>query len=98
MAAHVEAWEPPTANHIEMKSFMLEQLRISRHDMKWLERYEHTERQTPSEWHRSKIEEATHSIGYHAGEHEKEIERCEGRTTWVKQLRDSLALSRSEHS
>ena len=31
MMEKVQAWTPPTANHVEMKAFMLEQLRISLH-------------------------------------------------------------------
>lgn len=95
MEAKVEAWEPPTSNHVEMKKFMLKQLRMSRHDINWIENYQKSECLSPREWLQKNIEKAYKAIGYFAGEHEQEIERAKNRTLWVKQLRDSLSMSRS---
>lgn len=89
-------WMPPTANHVGMKDFMLEQIRISRHEVGSLDRFDPIERLSPSDWHQKQIEIAHRDIGYHAGEHVKEVERAASRTMWVKQLRESLTAARAD--
>lgn len=87
MLAKVRTWQPPTADHIEMKKFMIEQLMIS----------------LPGDyapaipalldgaaWRQQQIDELAKSIARYEQEVAKEIERTNGRTEWVKQLRASL--------
>lgn len=95
MQAHVLAWEPPSANHTEMKSFMLDQIRMSRNSIDTLDKYDPIEKLSPKDWYNKQIESAHRDIGYNAAEYAKEVERAEGRTLWVKQLRDSLAIPAS---
>lgn len=89
MLIKVEAWMPPTAGHVEMKKFMIEQLTISKRGS-----YRPTPplKMEPTDWHRDQIERAMKGIEYHAGEHAKEIERAKGRTEWLQQLRSSLVV------
>jgi hypothetical protein len=91
MAEHVRNWTPPSANHSEMKNFMLEQLRISKHDLSYFDKSP-IKKLTPKEWLVEQIEEAHKDIGYHSAEYEKEVERTKGRNLWIKQLRASLKV------
>ena len=90
MAARVRDWVPPSANHSEMKSFMLDQIRISKHDIDSIDRYSPIKKLTPKEWYDDQLKNVQKDIGYHAAAHEKEVERTKGRTLWIKQLRESL--------
>lgn len=87
MLAAVEFWTPPTADHVEMKRFMVEQLTISIEQP-----YERDpiERLSGTQWLAGKIAAAKHDIEYHKAENAKEIERAQGRTEWLRQLRASL--------
>lgn len=90
MEKQVKAWQPPSANHVEMKSFMLEQIRISKLDMTYHDRYGLVGKLEPQEWLCEQLEKIQKDIGYYAAEHEKELERTKGRNLWIKQLRESL--------
>ncbi len=87
MLAKVRAWHPPTPDHIEMKKFMIDQLTIS----------------MPGDyvpaipilldgatWRQQEINRLADSIVYSQKEVAKEIERSNGRTNWIKALRESL--------
>lgn len=87
MLAKVDRWEPPTASHVEMKKFMIDQLATS---LRGSYRPIPPAKLEPTEWHRSEIEKAMKDIGYHAEAQAQEIERAAGRTEWIKQLRASL--------
>lgn len=89
MLAKVAAWTPPTAGHVEMKAFMIDQLTISKRGSY---RPMPPLKMEPADWHRDQIEKAMKDIEYHAGEHAKEVERAKGRTEWLQQLRSSLVL------
>ena len=88
MLEKVNAWKPPTAEHVEMKNFMIEQIRISKRGDY---RSKPPEKLGGRDWMREKIEKLHHDIGYHAAEHAKEVARAAGRTEWIKALRASLA-------
>jgi hypothetical protein len=86
MESKVDAWVPPTPEHVEMKKFMQEQLRISVSDYV----RPAPERLAGPSWLVEQIKRATHDIKYHTKEREAEIERASRRTEWLKQLRQSL--------
>lgn len=86
----VLAWQPPSANHAEMKTFMLYQIRISYHDIDFHETYGLVKKRTPTDWLNEQLEKVQKDIGYHAAEYEKEIERTNSKNLWIKQLRESL--------
>lgn len=87
MAAKVEAWEPPTPDHAGLKSFMLEQIGISKNGDY---RSPEPERLTGPAWLEREIKSAVDRISSARVSNEEEIERARGRTEWVKQLRKSL--------
>jgi hypothetical protein len=87
MLTEVEKWTPPTAEHVEMKTFMVEQLTISRHGDY---RASRPKKLTGKEWLEDAIRQAMRDVEYHTAEQAKEEERAKGRTAWVKALRQSL--------
>jgi hypothetical protein len=90
MLAKVEAWEPPSSEHVEMKSFMAKQLRDS---IDWdCKVYGDDPKPiTGADWRAFQLTEARRTIKYNEAERAKEIERVEGRSRWVRQLRASLS-------
>ena len=89
MLAKVEAWEPPTADHTQLKSFMVEQLHTTI-DADGSSRAEEPEDLSPDEWKANAIADAEWSLSYHTEERRKEIERAATRNTWLSDLRRSL--------
>lgn len=90
MAALVRAWEPPTKDHVGLKSFMLRQLLESvEFDCAEYPRPQ-VVRLSGRQWRELKIERAEKDIAYHAKEHEAEVRRATERTEWVRALRASL--------
>ncbi len=91
MLAKVEDWTPPTPDHRGMKSFMLDQLRETiRFDCSDAY-YTPPTLFSGEEWIASERASAERDVKYHADEHAAEVARCETRTKWVRDLRDSLA-------
>lgn len=88
MLAKVEAWEGAPEG---LKEFMLQQLRESvRFD--GVDPY-----QAPlppadgATWRTDKLAKVAKDIAYHSEQHDKEVERTEGRNAWIAQLRASLS-------
>ena len=91
MAEKVKAWQPPTSDHAELKNFMLDQIRISRDSGDyWLELLTKDKAADPMEVYNAALKAAQEAIPYHTKEHQKEVERMNARTEWVRQLRKSL--------
>lgn len=90
MLAQVEAWEPPTAEHVSFKDYMRDQLKQSI-DFDTSSYSFDSQRLTAQEWVEEKRRSAERDVEYHTGERAKEIERAQGRTAWVQALRASLA-------
>ena len=90
MLAKVRAWEPPTPEHAEMKSFMIEQLRISLPGDYVPSIPELLDGRT---WRQNMIDQLSKNVVRNREERQKEIDRAKGRTEWVKALRASLAAS-----
>lgn len=90
MIANVYLWEPPTPDHLELKTFMLSQLSNSvNFDCKSYEKPA-IEKLSGSEWRSRKMERIVHNIEYHTKESKKEIERVNGRNQWIQDLRGSV--------
>lgn len=96
MLAKVTAWTPPTPDHVEMKSFMLDQLKESikfdcsgDYDVK-------PEPVSIYEWRIAEINRLTKDIAYHEKAQAEEVARTEGRNLWLRALRDSLKGSRHD--
>jgi hypothetical protein len=88
MIAKVRAWNPPSPDHAEMKTFMLEQLTISLPG-------DYVPAIPPlldgAAWRQNQIADLDKQITRDQAEREKEIGRARNRTEWVKALRTSLA-------
>ena len=91
MIRKVQAWSPPTSDHMEMKSFMLEQLRTSI-ECDCSERYcsAEPERQSGEAWRAERVVQAERDLAYGEKHRREEIERTDGRNKWVADLRASL--------
>jgi len=88
MRAQVEAWAPPTADHVEMKAFMLEQIDLC---YRPTERpYELAVSESAEKYIAELRDMADSNVAYHEEEHRKEIERCEASARWLKALDESL--------
>lgn len=89
MLDKVEAWIPPTPEHVGLKEFMQEQLNSSiKFDCG--DYSETAELVTPQVWIANGIAKASRDIAYYAEERAKEIERTEQRNKWLEEFRKSL--------
>lgn len=84
----VEAWKPPSSDHIELKKFMLQQIEVSTI-------YEPTK---PSEepfndWKNNEVMRTVQNIEISRKSLDEEIARANERSDWVKLLRQSLVTS-----
>lgn len=91
MLRDVQAWRPPTPEHIEMKKFMAQQLTESIDFDCSMDFWPEVEHLSPEVWRERKIGKARDDIAYHGQHHREEVERAESRTAWVQALRASLA-------
>lgn len=90
MLTKVEAWEPPSPDHVEMKNFMRQQLRES---IDFDTRYTappRSESYDPKRWLTTEVERQERSIAYHHKALGEELERTANRNAWLKALRESL--------
>lgn len=90
MLEQVDAWVPPTADHVNLKGFMQQQLEQSI-DFDTKPFWTRPEKQTGKAFRQQHLEKAQHDIRYHTEEHAKEVQRAEERSTWVRELRKSLS-------
>jgi hypothetical protein len=92
MLKQVDAWQPPTPDHEELKKFMREQITRSI-DFDCSNEYylrNMPAKLTAMEWRSKQVEAARRDIAYHSKEHAEEVGRAASRTDWVKALRESL--------
>jgi len=91
-------WLPPTREHSELKSFMIEQI-LSTIDFDCGTEYEERKlaeielelrNLDPVAIRKDSIKKAERDIEYHTREHEKDVERCEHANQWVASLLNSL--------
>lgn len=92
MREQVEAWTPPSPEHLTYKKFMLDQITLSLHDLEFGEKYlSAAEEKAPVSYYAAAVAGAERDIEYHAAEQVKEVERAESRSLWIQQLRASLS-------
>jgi hypothetical protein len=89
MLAQVEAWTPPSPEHVRFKEFMIEQLNTGGMLNCRYERLKF-EPKTPEQWIASEIELANHNIQYHKVHCEKDQANAKMATEWLQQLYASL--------
>ena len=91
MIAQVQAWNPPTNDHQELKDFMLQQLGVSKNDVQYIKTSLDEATNKPAmAYYVAAVSNAAGSIKYHTEEYAKEVERTNKRTEWVQQLRESI--------
>jgi len=99
MLAKVEAYVPPTEEYVNFKKFMRDQIADSiRFDCSgdyYEKRLTQLKQMTGEEWRESEIDLHLSSIEYEEEQHKEEIERCAGRTKWMRELRNSLHKHKS---
>jgi hypothetical protein len=92
MLAEVEAWQPPSDNHVEFKDYMVNQLTESiRFDCSTSHLPE-IPVSDPAEWRQDRIAKAQKDIRYHDEQYAAECERAAERTAWVQALRGALPV------
>lgn len=92
MEKSVMAWKPPTKDHLGLKTFMLEQLGVSKNNCDYIQQeIAKTQADPPLAFYIADVEQAVRDIKYHTEQHAKEVGRADSRTEWVTQLRESLA-------
>ena len=91
MLKKVNAWKPPTEDHEELKNFMKEQLTES---IEWdCKNYgEKIKKLDDWKWKKKALKDVNWNIEHHSKEHAEEVERCEERSEWVRQLKKSLKI------
>jgi len=90
MLDKVNSWVPPTADHINLKKFMVEQLEQSiAFDCKVYTPSSPCPR-TWEAWRSARLVEANKAIQHYAEENRKELERTASRNAWLRALNESL--------
>jgi hypothetical protein len=90
MLEQVQSWTPPSPDHEELKTFMLEQIYQSI-DFDCSEKYMDAPKKiSGKEWKSIHLDSAKRDIEYHTKGWAEEVERVESRNKWIKQLRESL--------
>jgi Rod binding domain-containing protein len=89
MLDEVLAWEPPTEEHVGLKSLMVEQLESS---IQFDTDYESPRpvRLTGKQWAKAERKRLEHDVEYHGREDNKAAQRVAERNGWVKALFASL--------
>lgn len=96
MLARVEAWEPPTPEHVGLKELMAQQLNESiKFDCSG---WDAPPLPSGEEHKAAVIEQARRDVEYATTHIAEEIERTEGRNAWVRALDAAVPRSRSKAS
>lgn len=92
MLEKARAYKPPTADHQQYAAFLVSQLEKSIELDCSNEFDAKPELLSGRTWARQKLDKIDRDIEYHTKEHAAEVERANGRTLWVQQLRESLGV------
>lgn len=89
MLSEVSAWNPPTADHAELKTFMADQLTASIDSdcREWVRTFDY---RTPEHWLEAKRAQALQDVTYYTKADAEEIERCATANAWIDALYASL--------
>jgi hypothetical protein len=92
MLAQVEAWEPPTEDHVGLKDFMKEQLTSSiDFDTGYDQEQYRPKRLTGEEFRAQRIAGIARSMSFTTEHLFGEEDRAGERTAWVQDLQQSIA-------
>jgi hypothetical protein len=91
MERKVKEWVPPSNDHKHFKDFMLDQIRISKHDLSYMQtELSKSHSRSPVSYYSDAVMKAERDIDYHTSGHAEEVERTNGRNNWIRLLRESL--------
>lgn len=91
MMEKVVKWEPPTKDHAGLKSFMIEQLTMSKNDLSYAEmRLKEIIEKDRGKYFEEALSSVRRDIEYYQVENQKEIERTGSRNKWLDDLRKSI--------
>lgn len=90
MLQQVEAWEPPSNDHVQFKNFMLSQIKDSINVDCSNYHLSPIVQLTGQQWRAQQIADFEQTITYHEKAHAEEVERCRARSEWVQKLKASL--------
>lgn len=91
MMTEVVAWKPPTKDHVGLKSFMIEQMTISKiSDDYWRETLDAATRRSAMDYYTDAVAKAHEDIAYHVKATSEEEELTKGRNDWIDALYASL--------
>jgi hypothetical protein len=92
MMVEVKAWIPPSDEHKQLKTFMLEQLTLSLNDLSYTDgELAKAHARTAQAYFIAELSNVARNILYYKEELQKEIDRTRGRNDWLKQLRASIS-------
>ena len=92
MEVSVSKWNPPSADHVGLKVFMLEQIRVSKNSTDYIEKsLAETREKTPMEFYEEAVASAEGDIGYFIKCQKEELEGVKSLNEWVGKLRESIA-------
>jgi hypothetical protein len=91
MLDRVKDWTPPTADHAELKRFMVKQLEGSIDSDYGQDYPSPPQRQTGVEYKKQQLDSALRNISYHTEGDQRERQSAEDRTKWVGALLQNLA-------
>jgi hypothetical protein len=93
MVVLVNKWEPPSHDHVELKVFMLEQLKLSFNDpVYWRNMKKLVSSKSPVQYYMDEVNTTKEHIEYASKNHMEDLERLKERNLWIKQLRDSIKM------
>lgn len=96
MLEKAQAWNPPSADHIQLKQFMIDQINQSiRYDCDtdyWLKELSNVHAKKPIDFYNEKVVALTRDVGYYTEQLEKEKTRVETSNKWITVLYDSLGI------
>jgi hypothetical protein len=92
MLNKVSEWNPPSKDYIELKNFMINQIRksIKFDDMQEYYRNNPIIKLSFEQWKYNKIEQFKEDIEYHMKQWQIETKRVAERNKWIQDLRNSL--------
>ena len=91
MEIQIYKWIPPTKKHQELKSFMLQQLNISKNDTDFLYTLILREKtKSETSYYPETIENILKDIKYYTAKNEKEIIQAQEYTEWLQELKSSI--------
>lgn len=93
MLTQVEAWQPPTSDHVGLKTFMIRQLGESLRFDCGERGEEHDQppvRQAAPEWLTGQLADLRRELAYYENQQREEVARTHERNEWLSALRRSL--------